>query len=226
MSTRSREPVCIALAGPMCSGKTYVSEWLQRRYGQLQFQRIGFGDEVKRFVQLLWNPSKKDRKLLVEFATSMRAIDEDIWVNRMLQKIDHSNHQHWICDDLRQHNELSALQKRGWLLVRICVPEDVRRARLQTNYPDDYQSHLAYSQHSTENEMDETREDVFACTIDTSDEGQWSETLDTVIQDRFNVHPSSLSTSIQSLHSPALPVPRCFLCGLLCAVLWNIYLCT
>lgn len=185
-------PVRIALAGPMGSGKTFVAEWLRQRYSSLDLQRIGFGDEVKRLVQELWDPPKKDRALLVEFATSMRAIDPAIWVKRLLARADAAAATHWVCDDLRQDNELAALRERGWLLVRILVPEDVRRQRLRTVYPDDYEEHMAYAQHRTEQDMLHADAAHFACTIDTSDGGMWCELLEKVIYDRWGLRPSPM----------------------------------
>jgi hypothetical protein len=196
MSTTSvsPDPVRIALAGPMGSGKTFVAEWLQRRYGSVRLRRIGFGDEVKRLVQELWDPPKKDRALLVEFATSMRIIDPAIWIKRLLATMEASPDAHWVCDDLRQDNELVALRERGWLLVRILVPEGVRRQRIRDKYPNDYEEHLSYGGHKTERDMLQTPADVFDLTIDTSDGGMWCDLLEKTVSNRWGLSPSPMET--------------------------------
>ena len=199
--TLSHVPVRIALAGPMGSGKTFVAEWLQRRYGSLRLQRIGFGDEVKRLVQELWDPSKKDRALLVEFATSMRVIDPAIWIKRFLATIATTPNAHWVCDDLRQDNELVALRERGWVLVRILVPEGVRRQRIQDKYPDDYEEHLSYGSHKTERDMLQTPADVFDLTIDTSDGGMWCNLLEKTVYNRWGLSPTPMETPPASPNS-------------------------
>lgn len=201
LRTSSHDPVRIALAGPMGSGKTFVAEWLQRRYGSLRLQRIGFGDEVKRLVQELWEPPKKDRALLVEFATSMRTIDPAIWIKRLLATTEATPDAHWVCDDLRQDNELTALRERGWLLVRILVPEGVRKQRIQDKYPDDYEEHLSYGNHKTERDMLQAPAETFDLTIDTSDGGMWCELLEKVVANRWGLSPSPMETP------PASPEP-------------------
>lgn len=195
------EPIRIALAGPMGSGKTFVAEWLQKRYSHLQLRRIGFGDEVKRLVQELWNPGRKDRTLLVEFATSMREIDSAIWIKRMFAQMDASPNTNWVCDDLRQDNELTALQARGWLLVRILVPNHVRQKRLKSKYPNDYKEHMAYANHKTENDMLNSSPELFSCTIDTSDGGFWCEVLEKAILNHWGVSPSPMLTPPTSPHA-------------------------
>lgn len=187
-------PIRIALAGPMGSGKTFVAKWLQKRYSHLRMRRIGFGDEVKRLVHELWNPSKKDRSLLVEFGTSMRKIDSAIWIKRLFAQIDASPDTNWVCDDLRQDNELAALQEQGWLLVRILVPNNIRQERLKSKYPNDYEEHMAYANHKTENDMLNSSPDLFSCTIDTSDGGFWCEVLERAILNRWAVSPSPMLT--------------------------------
>lgn len=187
-------PIRIALAGPMASGKTFVAEWLQKRYSHLKLRRIGFGDEVKRLVQELWNPTTKDRSLLVEFATSMRNIDSAIWIKRMFAQIEASPDTNWVCDDLRQDNELVALQTQGWLLVRILVPNNIRQERLKSKYPNDYETHMAYANHKTENDMLNSSPELFSCTIDTSDDGFWCEVLERAILNHWDVTPSPMLT--------------------------------
>ena len=191
----AQESIKIAFAGQMGSGKTYVAEWLQDRYKCISLRRIGFGDEVKRLVQELWDPPKKDRPLLVNFATSMRAIDPAIWVKRLFAQTDAQPDVNWVCDDLRQDNEIAALHDRGWLLIRIAVPEDIRRQRLKLKYPNDYEDHMSYSEHRTEQDVLNADASLFACTIDTSADNElWCKVVDKVIHDRWGICPSTLCT--------------------------------
>ena len=185
--------VRIALAGPMGSGKTYVAEWLQRRYPSLHCKRIAFGDEVKDIVQRLWNPPKKDRARLVEFATGVRAMDPNVWINRMLATTEASPDANWICDDLRQSNEIHALRERGWLLVRILVPDEIRRERLVAKYPHDHDEHEAYAQHPTEQEVLRATPNLFACTIDTSSDRVWMDMLEKIMWERYGLRPTNAS---------------------------------
>lgn len=201
--------VRIALAGPMGSGKTYAAEWLQRRYPSLHCKRIAFGDEVKDIVQRLWNPPKKDRARLVEFATGVRAMDPNVWINRMLATTEATPDTNWICDDLRQSNEIHALREHGWLLVRILVPDEIRRSRLVAKYPHDHVEHEAYAQHPTEQDVLRANPNLFACTIDTSSDRVWMDMLEKIMLERYGLRPTNESERMSphenhnDHHSPA-----------------------
>lgn len=180
-------PVRIAFAGPMGSGKSYATRWLQKRYPQLWLQRVGFGDEVTRIVQELWHPPQPDRALTVEFATAMRGIDPAVWMKQLLARVDTNPAAHWVCDDLRQANEMAVLRDAGWVIVRLSVPEDVRAHRLQGMRAED-EAHAAYANQRAEQDVTNAEASAFDATVDTSC-ATWTAELEALMLVRWGVLP-------------------------------------
>lgn len=196
-STVSR-PVRIAFAGPMGSGKSYAADWLRKRYAHLHLERIGFGDEVHRIVQELWHPPQRDRALLVEFATAMRGIDPAVWMKQLLARVDANPAVHWVCDDLCQANEMTALRDAGWVIVRLSVPENVRVRRLQAMYAD-HEADTACAHHRTEPDALHAEASAFDATVDTSC-ATWTTELEALMRARWGVVPVVRDDTAVAVH--------------------------
>ena len=96
----------------------------------------------------------KNRQLLVDIGTSMRAIDPNVWVNCLRRQMDQSRFDRsWVVDDVRHVNELQALKEMGFTVIRIDIPEAVRKQRVKETYPDTYEEHLHVAEHSSEQEL-------------------------------------------------------------------------
>ena len=95
----------IAICGPICSGKTYLSDYLIQQY---QLQRYAFGDKVKEIATDLFKMEYKDRYLLQTISDKMKDIDSDIWAKYVIHEIKHKHN--IIVDDLRFVNEAKYLQ--------------------------------------------------------------------------------------------------------------------
>ena len=104
----------IAICGPICSGKTYLSDYLQNNYN---LRKYAFGDKVKEIANDLFNMKYKNRKLLQTIADKMREIDKDIWAKYVIQQIEHLDN--IIIEDLRFVNEAKYLQTLGFIIIKL-----------------------------------------------------------------------------------------------------------
>ena len=89
----------LAITGEMGSGKTSIAKYLVEKYN---FKKFSFADDVKLYATEIFdiNINVKDRKLLQQFATKMKEIDENIWIKRLDNKIK-DIYDNIIIDDLR-----------------------------------------------------------------------------------------------------------------------------
>ncbi|PEZ47068.1 hypothetical protein CN367_11865 [Priestia megaterium] len=105
-------------------------------------ERVAFGDIMKeRFHETFpWIPMEpKPIAELIEYGQAMRKIDPDVWVRptmaRMKMRIDSLAQAglmvpSFIATDVRQPNELEALEKAGFTIVYIHAHENVRIDRM------------------------------------------------------------------------------------------------
>lgn len=126
----------VALYGPMCSGKTYVANYLADRY---EYEKLGFATRLKQVATELfgidvYNKNDKTRKLLQGFSDDVKKWGgEDIWVDIFLRTL---NAWPTVCDDLRYPFEADALRKRGFLIIQVMCHENIRQERILSLYPD------------------------------------------------------------------------------------------
>ena len=69
----------------------------------------------------------KDRSLLINIASKMREIDEDVWAKYVINQT--KDKEFCIIDDLRFQNELNYLD--GWKIICLTGPLDVRLERIK-----------------------------------------------------------------------------------------------
>ena len=139
----------IGLVGKMCAGKTHVGNILSRRCA---LKKFAFADKVKDIAKDLFNMKHKNRELLQKIGQSMRVIDKYVWINYLLYTI--KDEDRVIIDDIRYPNELSALQDRGFIIIKLIVDKNTQRKRLVETYPDNYHEHLDRLNHESEIHID------------------------------------------------------------------------
>ena len=100
----------IAIYGPMCSGKTTISNIIKDI--NKDYQIFSFGQKIKDLAVELFSMEGKNRSLLIGIASKLREIDEDVWVKYVMNQV--TDLENCIIDDLRFQNELNALT--GWMI--------------------------------------------------------------------------------------------------------------
>ena len=129
----------IAIYGQMCSGKTTVANIIQSL--DERYLIFSFGKKIKDLAIELFNMEGKDRSLLINIASKMREIDQDVWAKYIVQQT--KDKQFCIIDDLRFQNELDILLKNDdWIYIVLHIDEKKRLDRLMKLYPDNYKDHV------------------------------------------------------------------------------------
>jgi uncharacterized protein (DUF2235 family) len=156
----------IAISGKMGSGKTYLAENICKKYG---FYKASFAGRVKELASELFNMRGKDRGLLINFATKMRAIDSEVWIRSMLKSI--HDKKNVIVDDLRLKNEYDKLRNNGWYIIKLEIDEDKRKLQLRDKYGiDESYLHIAHSNSVTENDVVGLSDESFDLVIRTKED--------------------------------------------------------
>ena len=135
-----------AIHGPMCSGKTTISEII-KGYDS-EYKTYSFGGKVKDIARDLFKMEGKDRSLLISVASKMREIDPDVWAKYVLSDIERENKHKCIIDDLRFQNEADYLK--DWTFISLTTPKDVRIERIKNVYPDNCEDHIKNMNHRSE----------------------------------------------------------------------------
>lgn len=133
----------IAIAGEFRSGKSTVAEYLDEKYGMVQF---AFADELKRDFHFCYQGvprSPKPRKGYQLYGQLMRYVHgENYWINKCFGRIHHvrlaaatynttgSEAKFMpVITDLRQENELERCRKEGYHIIKVIASEEVRIQR-------------------------------------------------------------------------------------------------
>ena len=135
-----------AIHGPMCSGKTTISNII-KGYDS-DYKTYSFGGKVKDIAKDLFKMEGKDRSLLINVASKMREIDPDVWAKYVISEIEKDNKQKCIIDDLRFQNEADYLE--GWTFISLITPKDVRIKRITELYPKNFEDHIKNMDHVSE----------------------------------------------------------------------------
>ena len=136
----------VAICGKMCSGKSSLANHIMRTFPG--YQKYSFAQRVKELCSELFGMKGKDRPLLIQFSNKMREIDENVWINQILQET--KGRENCIIDDVRYQNDVDALIQDGWQFIQLHVPYDIQRKRIMRIYPDNYQDHLDAFNHISE----------------------------------------------------------------------------
>jgi adenylate kinase family enzyme len=140
----------LAITGKMGSGKTSIAKYLVEKYN---FTKFSFADDVKLYATEIFdiNIKIKDRKLLQQFATKMKEIDENIWIKRLDNKIkDKDISDNIIIDDLRYPNEELYLISNGFKILKLDIDTELQNNRLKNTYINDFDIHIECKKHDSE----------------------------------------------------------------------------
>ena len=159
-------PLKIGIIGKMGSGKTTAANHLKTLNDE--FIITSFASKIKQIAGELFNMKTKDRHLLQQIGTKMREIDNDVWINYVIKTtkdIDFA-----IIDDVRFVNEMTALRKNGWYLIKLNISPKLQRQRLIYMYPDTWQSHLNKASHESETNMDTISDVIYDLVLNVDDD--------------------------------------------------------
>lgn len=148
-----------AIYGPMCSGKTTIANIIKSE--NENYEIFSFGGKIKVLAKELFDMKNKDRSLLINIASKMREIDEDVWAKYVINQT--KDKEFCIIDDLRFQNELNYLD--GWKIICLTTPLDVRLERIKELY-DNREDHIKNMKHKSETDTLNLPEDTIY--IDTS----------------------------------------------------------
>lgn len=129
----------IAFFGPMCSGKSTISKYLEETY---DFKILSFASHVKEYCKEIFDMKYKDRKLLQDFANKCREINENVWVNLTEKEITKMKGINIVIDDLRFPNEYKMLKRLGFIVIKLDISPDLQYERIMTTYPVTYSQHI------------------------------------------------------------------------------------
>lgn len=167
----------VALVGGFASGKTTVADGLVAEHGyrkvslattlkRIAADAIGNGEEIQK-TDLYEVTNLKGferylsgRQVLQELGQSVKALDRNFWTRWLLSDIANGNYGPgpFVVDDCRFSYEAHALAEKGFLVVRIAVPDDERRARYASIYG--REPSAAEMAHPSEVEMAAIEEDM------------------------------------------------------------------
>lgn len=171
----------IALVGRMCSGKSTVARKLSQKFTGSGFAvyNLALGNAVKEHYNQLFRrhnffTNDKPRKQLIQFAQKMREVDENVWINALMEEMNpiekinkyREDEIVIIVDDVRQYNEYERLSKEGFAFYRIDVGLVTQLGRIDKEYGAYAEEHVEMIEHITENQVTLYREDKFKGTYD------------------------------------------------------------
>lgn len=139
----------IVFIGKIASGKSFASSILQKKYPKVK--KLSFATPVKEIAVEHFSMTNKDRKLLQIIGTTGRAIDENVWVNKLLSKIHEGRS--YVIDDARFINECNHLRNKGFSIVYLKVDRETRIQRIKDLYKENAQNHIDNMDDESENQL-------------------------------------------------------------------------
>lgn len=123
----------IGLTGKMRSGKDTVGDFLKKEYG---FKTFAFAEGIKFVCGSLGlepDDNGKPRALYQGVGQDLRKYDPNVWVEYTLRKINKhcTDRDNIVITDVRQPNEVEALQAAGFTIVRIHADDSLRIQRME-----------------------------------------------------------------------------------------------
>lgn len=144
------------------AGKSTAAIYLNRHHN---FTVLSFGNKVKHYYHEIFGRTEgKDRTGYQWFGQAMRQRDPDVWIKQVDPIITRGIERNWniAIDDMRQPNEYEYLKARGFVMVRIDCPEEIRLKRMQEAgdiLPSDPEELDKALNHETERHIDEFEAD-------------------------------------------------------------------
>ena len=129
-------PIKIAFGGKMRVGKDTAVKYCKSQVDS--YDHFSFAEpvyEIMKFAQKTTGLKySKDRNFLQYIGTDWgRAIDENIWVNVLLEKANKSTKDYIFVSDIRFENEFEALKNDGWICVKIIKNTNISNAHISEN---------------------------------------------------------------------------------------------
>ena len=124
----------IALIGLSRSGKDTVAEYLVKKYGMRNYKlSCGITEIIKKYFPSDFEKGVKLRGHYIKIGQSLRELDEDVWVNYTLNKINYlwGNLENLVISDVRQENEFRILAKEGFRFIYVKCDDDIRNERIK-----------------------------------------------------------------------------------------------
>jgi dephospho-CoA kinase len=152
--TRYDLPNYVSVFGKMRSGKDTVAKMLN---SYRPYIKLAYGDELKRTYHEIfgYNGEAKDRDGYQWFGQAMRARKPDVWVRLLEQKIKKIENYNLLegvaVTDMRQPNEYDHLKHRGFLMIKVETPDEIRIERMRAAGENVTESQL---NHETESHID------------------------------------------------------------------------
>ena len=109
----------------------------------------------------------KNRRLYVEVGQRMREIDPMVWVNHVVK--DSRGCDFAVVDDLRFKNEMIALKKEGWKIVRLKITKEQQIKRLGDIYVNS-EEHIEGLNSVTETDLDDVVDADYDFVVDCCDD--------------------------------------------------------
>ena len=158
----------IGICGKMCSGKSTLADKIIKHYknNNITIQKDSFASKIYELAYDIFRMKTKDRELLQQIGTKFREIDEKVWVNYILNKHDDNV----IIDDVRYHNEITALKNNNYLLIKLKISRDLQIKRLRELYKDNFDRHYKNIDHVSELFIDVAPDDMFDVVVDVDNE--------------------------------------------------------
>ncbi len=137
----------IALFGHMASGKSSIAQALI----DIGYVRLAFAQPLKDISELAYGPIDKSgkytvvgldgaeetisgREVLQRVGQSIKTHDRDFWLRCFFRTATTFGRNPLVVDDGRFLFECDALREKGWLIVGVAVPVEVRRERYLAAY--------------------------------------------------------------------------------------------
>ena len=162
----------VALVGKFAAGKTTVANILCDAH---DYRRVSMAANMKYIVNEAYGTIDKAelvpvmhrdgtpyelsvREVLQKLGESVKDFDRDLWLRGMLRDTEYMMGP-LVMDDTRLTFEVDALRERGWLIVKIDVPDQVRMERYENVHG--RLPTLAEMTHVSETEIDKILPDIY-----------------------------------------------------------------
>ena len=138
----------IAICGKMCSGKSTIANLIKEHDDR--YEIFSFGKKIKILANELFGMDldNKNRTLMIQIGSKMREIDENVWVNYIINET--KDKEYCIIDDLRFQNEVNLLEENNWNIIQLDINEDLQIERLKNLYKENYTDHIKNKNHLSE----------------------------------------------------------------------------
>lgn len=159
----------IAFIGKAGSGKTTAAQYLQREYG---YSPLSIATPLKEIAEKIWGPGGVNRTRLQLLGVAVRDIDSGAWVNHLTNVAIPATPGPVVIDDCRFFNEFSALSARGFKIIKVHAPTDLRVDRLKKNGKFNGMEALG---HESECDLDDVTTDALVLNLDNTPESLYEQ---------------------------------------------------